>query len=144
LKAISELAKAGVPAGVMVAPIIPGLNDHEIPAILAAAAKAGAAFAGYTILRLPYGVKGLFEEWLSLNRPGLKDKVLSQIRAMRGGALNDSKFGSRFRGEGPFALHIKGLFSLGLKKAGISFHAHTISTAAFKRPHGPKLQLFGG
>ena len=94
--------EAGVPVGVLVAPIIPGLTDHEGPAILAAAAEAGASYVGWTMLRLPYGVGSLFEEWLENHYPLKKEKVLSLIRDMRGGKLNDKEFGSRMRGEGRY------------------------------------------
>src|SRR5436190_7291935 len=99
LAAIEELCAAGIPVSVLTAPIIPGLNDHEIPALLAAAAKAGALDAGYTILRLPYAVAPLFEAWLERHVPGHKDKVLGRIREMRGGKLYDAKFGKRMSGE---------------------------------------------
>ena len=94
------MAKAGVPVGVLVAPMIPGLNDHEMPAILTAAKQAGARFAGYVSLRLPHALKDLFEQWLERHFPEKKAKVLSRVRDMRGGKLNDSRFGSRMRGEG--------------------------------------------
>ena len=103
LAAVRELAEAGVPVGVLVAPIIPGLTDHEGPAILAAVAEAGASYVGWTMLRLPYGVGSLFEEWLEQHYPLKKEKVLSHIREMRGGKLNDKEFGSRMRGEGRYA-----------------------------------------
>ena len=90
---------AGIPVGVMVAPIIPGLTDHEVPAILKAAAEAGAATAGRTVVRLPHGVKELFADWLQAHMPDRKDKVLNRLRAMRHGKLNESTFGSRMTGE---------------------------------------------
>ena len=95
LRAIAALAAAGIPTGVMVAPVIPGLTEHEIPSILKAAAQAGARSAGYTIVRLPLGVAGLFDDWLGKHFPDRKDKVLDRIRAMRGGRLNDARFGVR-------------------------------------------------
>src|SRR5439155_5868655 len=103
LRAIEELRKAGVPVGVMVAPVIPGLTDHEAPAILRAAADAGAMAAYYVVLRLPLGVKDLFADWLDRHFPGRGEKVLGRIRGARGGRLNDPRFGSRMRGEGPWA-----------------------------------------
>src|SRR5438094_817178 len=99
LRAIAELTKAGIPAGVMVAPVIPGLTDHELPGIIKAAAEAGAQFAGMVPLRLPYAVKNLFVRWLEEHLPARKEKVLTQIRAMRGGKLNESQFGKRMQGE---------------------------------------------
>ena len=107
LAAITALARAGVPVGVNVAPIIPGLTDHEILRIVKAAGDAGAQFAGYTVVRLPYAVKDLFEQWLDHHAPGKKDKVLNRIRAMRDGKLNNADFGSRMSGEGIFADQIE-------------------------------------
>ena len=100
LEAIAELAAAGIPTGVMVAPIIPGLTEHEMPAILAAAARAGARQAGYTMVRLPLGVAELFQDWLGRHYPDRKDKVLGRIRGVREGKLNDVRFGVRMRARG--------------------------------------------
>jgi DNA repair photolyase len=119
LAAIRELSKAGIPVGVMTAPVIPGLNDHELPALISAAAEAGASFAAYTPVRLPYAVRPLFEDWLARHFPERKEKVLNRIRSMRGGKLNDPRFGSRMRGEGIFAEHIAQLFDISCHKAGI-------------------------
>src|SRR5206468_629700 len=119
LEAVRQLHAAGIPVGVMTAPIIPGLTDHELPAILAAAAEAGAQFAGYTVVRLPYAVAPLFERWLEEHFPDRKEKVLGRIRHLRGGEkLNDPRFGSRIHGEGIFAEQIRGLFEAGCKRAG--------------------------
>jgi DNA repair photolyase len=134
LAAVRELAAAGVPVGVMVAPIVPGLTEHEIPAILAAAADAGAMCAGYTILRLPYGVGPLFEAWLGLHFPESKEKVLGRIRELRGGALNDSRFGSRMKGEGVLAKTIGDFFALARARVGLGRRPAKLSTAAFRRP----------
>jgi DNA repair photolyase len=139
LEAIRILSGAGVPAGIMVAPIIPGLNDHEVPGILSAAAKAGALFAGYTIVRLPYAVKDLFIDWLARHFPDRKEKVLGGIRSLRGGKLNDSRFGSRMRGEGARADIIKRMFRIACKKAGIPQAGTELSTAAFRRSEPPAL-----
>src|SRR5439155_16974721 len=92
LAAVEALAKAGIPAGVMVAPVIPGLTDVEMPAILKAAAAAGASFAGYTPLRLPYALAGMFEDWLEKHFPDRKQKVLNRIRQIRSGKINDGNF----------------------------------------------------
>lgn len=100
LKAVAGLAQAGVPVGVLAAPMIPALNDHELERILEAAACAGATLAGYVLLRLPYDVKALFEDWLQAHEPLRAQHVLARIRAMRGGELNDSSFGARFKGQG--------------------------------------------
>jgi len=142
LAAIKELAQAGVPVGVMVAPVIPGLTDHEMPAILAAAAEAGACCAGYTSLRLPLAVAPLFERWLERHARDKKDKVLSRVREMRDGKLNDPRFGSRMRGEGPYAEALQDLFTLSCRKAGIKGRGPDLSTAAFRRPSSGQLLLF--
>jgi DNA repair photolyase len=141
LAAIEALSRAGVPTGVLVAPVIPGLTDHEMPAIISAAAEAGARFAGYVLLRLPHAVAPLFEAWLSAHRPARKDKVLNRIRAIRGGRLNDPRFGSRMTGAGIFAEQIRDLFSLACRRAGIEGRGPNLSTAAFRRltPAQPSL-----
>jgi DNA repair photolyase len=143
LAAIEAVAKAGMPVGVLVAPVIPGLNDHEIPAILSAAALAGARFAGYVILRLPYAVASLFEQWLGQHFPEKKSKVLGRIRDLRGGQLNDGRFGSRMGGEGILARTIKDFFALASRKAGIQGRGPKLSTAAFRRPGETQPLLFG-
>jgi DNA repair photolyase len=142
LAAIRALSSAGIPAGVLVAPVIPGLTDHEMPAILKAAGAAGASAAGYVPLRLPFGVKTLFEEWLSIHRPAQKERILNRVREIRGGRLNDPEFRSRMRGEGPYASHMQELFDLSCRKAGISSFPPAISSASFKRPSGGQLRLF--
>jgi DNA repair photolyase len=142
LAAIAELSQAGVPVGVMVAPVIPGLTDHEMPAIIKAAAQAGARYAGFVQLRLPLGLGPLFEDWLARHFPDKKDKVLNRVRAMRGGKLNDSRFGQRMRGQGPIAEAIADLFHLACQKAGIGSGGPNLSTAAFRQPPGSQLLLF--
>jgi DNA repair photolyase len=142
LAAIEALSAAGIPTGVNVAPIIPGLTDSEVPAILKAAAKAGASFAGHTILRLPYAVKDLFEKWLSDHFPARKEKVLHRIRGVRDGALNDPNFGSRMSGKGVYAEQISALFELSRKKAKLPGDHPALSTASFRLPPGPQLTLF--
>lgn len=134
LLAIETLAKAGIPVGVMVAPVIPGLTDYELPRILKAAANAGARFAGCTPVRLPYGVKHLFEQWLTQHFPERKEKVLHRIREIRSGKLNDSEFGSRMRGTGNYAELIRRLFLSARHRAGIDRHGPRLSTAHFRRP----------
>jgi DNA repair photolyase len=141
LAAIEQLARAGVPVGVMVAPIVPGLTDHEIPAILDAAAGAGARFAGRIVLRLPHSVKELFDEWLGRHFPERREKVLNRVRSLRGGRLNDPRFGSRMRGEGIFAAQIESLFELSRRRAGLAAKGPPLSTAHFRRP---QLALFEG
>ncbi|MBI5202427.1 MAG: PA0069 family radical SAM protein [Elusimicrobia bacterium] len=137
LQAIRELARAGVPVGVMVAPLIPGLNDHEMPAILEAAAQAGATSAGMVLLRLPYGVTGIFEKWLDQHYPARKEKVLNQLRESRGGKLYDGAFGSRMRGWGILAGHYEALFAVAKKRAGLTQRGASLSTEAFRKPSGP-------
>src|SRR5207249_320600 len=134
LAAVEALTKAGVPAGVMAAPMIPGLNDHELPAILTAARDAGAEFAGLTVLRLPYSVSTLFEAWLEQHFPQRKEKVLGRIRELRGGRLNDSRFGSRMRGEGAWAEMLRRLFGMTCRRLGLNRRSLELSTAAFRRP----------
>ncbi|MGH7937672.1 MAG: radical SAM protein, partial [Bryobacteraceae bacterium] len=135
LEAIAQLRAAGIPAGVMVAPIIPGLNDHEVPAILQACADAGARWAGYTVVRLPLAVAPLFERWLEEHFPERKEKVLGRIRHLRGGQrLNDPNFKSRMVGVGIFAEQIRRLFETGCRRAGIGARVN-LSTATFRRPN---------
>src|SRR5262249_52096006 len=142
LAAVRELAAAGVPVGVLVAPVLPALNDRGVPAVVAAAAEAGARHAGFVMLRLPHGVAGLFEQWLAQHFPERKEKVLGRIRDMRGGRLNDGRFGSRMRGEGPMADMVRSVFRLACRKAGIAGRGPGLSTAAFRRPGGTQLLLF--
>ena len=142
LDAIARLADAGVPVGVNVAPVVPGLTDHELPAILKAAAEAGATFAGHVVLRLPHAVKDLFEAWLARHFPDRREKVLHRIREVRGGGLNDPSFGSRMEGRGAYAEQIHSLFRLGCRKAGLAVDVPGLSTAAFRVPPGPQLTLF--
>ncbi len=134
LAAIETLSRAGIPTGVMVAPIIPALTDHETPAILTAAAKAGAQFAGSVVLRLPHGLGPLFEEWLVRHFPDRKEKVLNRVRALRDGQLNDPNFGSRMRGAGVFADQMAALFAVAARKAGLGERRLSLSTAAFRVP----------
>lgn len=144
LAAIRRLAAAGVPTGVLVAPVIPGLTDHELPAILAAAAEAGATYAGMQVLRLPLGVASLFESWLEQHLPERRERVLGRIRSMRGGQFDDARFGHRMRGEGPYAEQIRQLFHVGCRRAGLTDDFPELSVAAFRRPGGTQLALFRG
>jgi DNA repair photolyase len=141
LTAIEVLAKAGIPVGVLVAPVIPALNDHEIPSVLAAAKAAGARWAGTEVLRLPLTVAPVFQQWLQRNVPEKMDKILGRIRSTRGGKLNDARFGSRMRGEGVFADQISQMFRVARRKAGLDEDAPELSTAAFRRQEGPQLGL---
>jgi DNA repair photolyase len=142
LEAVSLLSRAGIPTGVMLAPVIPGLTDHEIPAIVEAAAQAGARFSGMVPLRLPYAVAPLFEAWLDTHRPGQKSKILNRIRSIRGGKLNDPRFGSRMAGDGIFADQMQALFNLACKKAGIKESSLALSTRHFRASPQKQLALF--
>ena len=141
LKAIAALSAAGIPTGVMVAPIIPGLTEHEIPSILKAAAEAGARSAGYTIVRLPMAVAGLFENWLEQHFPDRKNKVLDRIRATKGGKLNDSRFGVRMSGEGIAAEMIGQIFRAACRRAGLNRVPWPVNSTAFRRPKPASGQL---
>ncbi len=145
LEAVRTLSGAGIPVGVMVAPVIPGLTDHEIPSILEAARDAGATAAGFVLLRLPHGVSEIFAGWLERHYPNRRDKVLNRVREMRGGTLNDSRFGSRMRGEGVFAEQVRALFETSCRRLGLNEARATLSTEAFRRPaRGGQLGLFDG
>jgi DNA repair photolyase len=143
LAAIRKLSEAGVPVGVMTAPVIPGLNDHELPNLLSAAAEAGATFAGYVPVRLPGAVAPLFEDWLERHFPDRKEKVLNRVRSMRGGKLNDPEFGSRMKGGGVYAEHISRLFGVSCRRAGIERGRFPkLSTASFRKDGGVQPGLF--
>ena len=142
LDAVRRLSEAGIPAGVFVAPVIPALNDEEIPAILNAAAEAGARYASFMLLRLPGAVADHFLRWLEAHFPGRKDKVLARIREARGGKLNDPSFHGRFRGEGEYAAQIGALFRASARKAGLDGAPPSLSTAAFRRGGGLQGDLF--
>lgn len=141
LAAIETLARAGIPVMAMVAPVIPAVNDHEIPAILAAVASAGATAASKVMLRLPHGVGPLFEQWLDRHMPERKQKVLSKVRAMRGGRLYDSRFSVRQRGEGLAADQTEALFAVSLRRHGLARRGPELSARAFRRPGGEQLAL---
>ena len=144
LDAIRQLSEAGIPVGVLMGPLVPGLTDHEMPRILEAAAEAGAVSAGYVPLRLPHAVKDLFADWLEAHFPDRKERVLNRVRDVRAGALNDSRFGSRMRGEGPYADGLAQLFRAARRKAGLETERVPLSAAAFRRPAANgQLSLFG-
>jgi DNA repair photolyase len=124
----------------MVAPIIPGLTDYEVPKILEACAKAGAQFAGYTVVRLPWAVAPLFEHWLEEHFPDRKEKVLRRIRHLRGNRLNKSEWHTRMTGEGIFAEQIASLFNVGCRRAGIGTRP-TLCCKSFRRSK-TQLRLF--
>lgn len=141
LEAIARLAEAGIPVMVLVAPVIPGLTDHEIPAVIGAARRAGATGAGYVTLRLPLTVAPLFSAWLEEHRPNQARKVLQRVRDLRGGALNEASFGSRMRGHGPFAALIEQLFAGACRRHGISPEHAPLRTDLFRRPRADAAQL---
>ena len=135
LKAVRELAAAGVPVGVLAAPLIPALNDHELEHILEAAADAGALSAGFVLLRLPYEIKDLFESWLRDHVPLRAEHVLSRIRAMRGGKLNDAQFGARFKGSGVEAELLSRRFEIACRRFGLDRQRrHALDLGAFRVP----------
>jgi DNA repair photolyase len=145
LAAVEQLAAAGIPVGIMVAPVVPGITDEEIGNILQAARDAGARWSGYIMLRLPHAVAPLFDDWLTHHFPDRKDKVLNRVRAMRGGRMYDSKFGERMRGSGEFADQVGALFRAARRKAGYGSESKwSLSTAAFRRPfdRGGQMRLF--
>jgi DNA repair photolyase len=141
-KAVEELTKAGIPVSVNMAPIIPGLTDHEIPPLLKRAAEAGARSAHYTMVRLPHSVKDLFADWLERHYPLKKQKVLNRIKDVRGGKLYSAKFGSRMSGEGVYAEHIEQLFMRYRKQYGLDKKSSGLSTAQFRRMPEAQLTLF--
>jgi DNA repair photolyase len=164
LHAIHRLADAAIPVGVMVAPVVPGLTDEEIPAILEAAANAGATFANYVVLRLPHAVKDIFRDWLLRELPDRAEKVLSRVRDLRArpgtagdpgcgrarearsgkdrAAYNDPRFGTRMRGEGPLAERIGDLFRISRRRAGLAERGPQLSAGEFRRGGARQLALF--
>jgi len=116
LAAIEKLSKKNIPVGVLTAPVVPGLNNHEIPQLIQAAASAGALTASYTMVRLNGDIKTLFRDWLEKNFPGRAEKVWNQIAQLHGGQVNDSVWGRRMKGEGPLAEAIRQIFKASVKK----------------------------
>ena len=133
LEAIEALSKAGIPAGVMVAPVVPAITDHEMPAILRAARDAGAISAGFVVLRLPWAVAPLFEKWLEEQFPDRKEKVLNRIRDLREGKLYDPQWRVRQRGKGIFADQIESIFDITCRKLGLNERSLELSTEHFRR-----------
>jgi len=136
LETIRALADAGIPVGVMSAPMIPALNDHEMEQVLEAAVAAGATAASYNVLRLPLEIKDLFTEWLEAHVPGRAQHVLDLIRDVRGGALYDSTWGKRMRGEGPYAELLRTRFRLARKRLGLDAYKTrwSLDLSLFKPP----------
>ena len=141
LRTIQELRNAGVPAGVMVSPVIPGLTDSEMPKILEAAADAGACWASYILLRLPLTVRPIFLDWLERTQPLKKERIESRIRLTREGDLSDSKFGQRMRGKGEIAGQIKQTFTIFTKRMGLDQEILPLDTSQFQRPAPSSGQL---
>ena len=141
LRVVRELTAAGVPTGVLVAPVIPALTDHEMEHIVQAAAEAGARWAGYVLLRLPYEVGPLFREWLEAHYPDRAPRVLSLIRQMRGGCDNDPRFGHRMRGTGPLAELLRARFHAACRRSGLSTARGEPLDASRFRPPGAEQQL---
>jgi DNA repair photolyase len=145
LAAIKKLSDAGVPCGVLVAPIIPMITDRWLEQIVEQAAQVGARMAGYTVLRLPYELKQLVKEWLEIHFPERAEHVMSLIRQMRGGRENDARFGSRMRGEGEFAELIRQRFQMAARKNGLRRSREiTLNCASFHVPEAesPQGDLF--
>jgi DNA repair photolyase len=141
LETIRMLASAGVPTGVMFAPVIPALNDHEMERVLEAAAGAGARHAGWVLLRLPHEVKALFREWLAAHAPGRAAHVMSLIHQARGGRDNDPRFGSRMRGQGPWAGLTAQRFATACRRFGLNREELVLDTARFRVPDRASAQL---
>lgn len=142
LKAIEKLTKAGIPTMVLIAPVIPGLTDHEIPKIIESAVNAGAKQAAYVMLRLPYAVSDLFIEWIENHYPNKRNKIINRIKSVRKGKLNSAEFGNRMVGDGIFAEQIKKLFELSCSKYGMGKNRIKLSTEHFKNPHDKQIKLF--
>lgn len=141
LKAIEKISNAGIPVIVMVAPVLPGLTDHEIPNIIQSAADSGAMGAGYIMLRLPYGVSDIFSKWLQRHFPDRMGKVLNRIRSIRDGELNSKDFHDRMKGKGIYAEQVKDMFEVAKRKAGMKNNMIELSTDHFRRPGGTQLNL---
>ncbi|WP_256007524.1 PA0069 family radical SAM protein [Pedobacter deserti] len=141
LKVVQKLSEAGIPAGVMVAPLIPGLSDHEIPAVLTAVAQAGAVAAGYTVVRLNGAIGGIFKDWLQKNYPDRFDKVWHAIQSCHNGQVNDSRFGERMRGEGNIARMISDNFRLHCRLNGLNIQQVELDSSRFCVPK-TQLSLF--
>ncbi|MBI1405906.1 MAG: PA0069 family radical SAM protein [Caulobacter sp.] len=145
LETVKALSAAGVPTAVMVAPVIPGLNDHELEAVLEASAQAGATSAGYVVIRLPREIASLFQQWLISDQPGRAAKVMSLIRQMRGGADYSANWGERQRGEGPIAELIASRFTAARRRFGLDGEMPPMALDLFRVPPraGDQMDLFG-
>jgi DNA repair photolyase len=141
LNTIKTMAENNIPVGINIAPVIPGLNDEEIPSILKEASANGAIFAGHIMLRLPYSVKDLFLQWLKKEFPGRETKIINKIKEMRGGKLNDPEFGTRFSAKGELAETIHSLFKLSCKKYGLNKNKLSLRTDLFRK-ETEQLEMF--
>lgn len=142
LEAIRVLSQAGIPTGVMIGPVLPGLTDHEIPAILQASSQAGASSAHYTMLRLPHGVKDLFQAWLYDHYSDRAERVLNRVREVRGGKLYNAEFGKRMTGTGIYADHVAQMMELYKRKFGLTKRTE-LSARSFCNPDNKQMDLFG-
>ncbi len=142
LRAVEQLTAAGIPVRLIVAPIIVGLNDSEIPAILKAGREAGAISAGYQLLRLPHTVLPVFEEWLQRTQPLKAEAILNKIRSTRDGKMNDATFGRRHSGQGVFAEQVRGIFDLFTRKYGYQDDLPERDMSKFEPPRPKSGQLF--
>lgn len=133
LKTIRELSQAGIPVGVLFAPVIPGLTDTELPAMVEAAAAAGAAYGNYVLLRLPGSVVPLFESWLDQHYPDRKNKIINRLKSLRGGMLYDNRYGYRMSGQGAYADHISQTFTIAARRHGLADAGEPLSACHFKR-----------
>ncbi len=141
IEALSKLASAGIPTGVMAAPVIPGLTDMEMERILERAAAAGVKSAGYVLLRLPLEIADLFTEWLDSNCPDRAKRVLSLMRSTRGGRLYEAKWGERMVGDGPYAWTIGRRFEMAAARLGFNKETVALRTDLFTPPVLPGQQL---
>lgn len=142
LETVRLLSQAGIPVGVNAAPLIPGLNDAEMPAILEAAAAHGAGFAGYSFVRLPGAVADVFGDWLDRHRPLAKEKILNRIRAVHGGRLNSQEPAERIRGSGEAAGQWRALFHTCCRKHGLATRPPALNLTAFRRLTPGQAELF--
>ena len=142
LRVIARLTEAGIPVGAMLAPVIPGLNEQELDRLVESVAQAGADYAAYILLRLPFEVRPLFEDWLQKHRPLAAAKVMSLVHQFRGGRANDPCFGSRMRGQGPLAELLSQRFANACRRNGLNTgDSPALNTQAFRRPHGQQMVL---
>ncbi len=142
LEAIETLSKHSIPVGVLVAPVIPGLTDEEIPSILRETAERGARFASLQMLRLPFAVKDLFVDWIRREYPDRENRIVSRLKQVRGGKMSSYEFGERMRGSGETANAIHQLFRASCKKYQLNEGELELSTDKFRRPSGPQIEMF--